>query len=151
MVNMISFKNTIERIPDISCGFRNGLGALGANSRYVTVASTRLLEGSVDIDGCTEKAYPHENRWDYVISYSGKAFFLEVHPATEGEVKVIAAKRVWLLSWLKQKADALNSYPMGTPRLTWVHSGKCGLSKTSTEYRRAALMGLVPTNLLRLK
>lgn len=151
MANMNSFKNTIEKTPDISTGYRSGLGALGANSKYVTATSTHLLEGSVDIDGCTEKLYPHANRWDYVISYNGKAFFLEVHPATGGEVKVVAAKREWLLSWLKQKASALNSYPVGSPKLTWVHSGKCGLSKTSTEYRRAALVGLIPTNILRLK
>ena len=147
---MNNFEKAVVAVTDVAEGYRQGLTALGADSRYVTVACTRKLEGSVDIDTCTKERYPNDNRWDYVISYSGMAFFMEVHPATGGMVKEMEAKLKWLKEWLKQKALPLDVYPVGSPRFNWIHSGKCGLAKTSPEYRRAAMMGMIPQKSLRL-
>ncbi len=147
---MNSFEKAVAAVPDVAGGYCQGLAALGSDSRYVTVGNTRNIDGSVDIDTCTKTLYPDANRWDYAISYAGKAYFMEIHPATGGMVKEMEAKLAWLKLWLKQKAKPLEAYPAGSPRFSWVHSGKCGLSKTSTEYRRAALMGLIPRKDLRL-
>lgn len=147
---MNNFETTVVAIPDIADGYRKGLGALGADSSVVSVKSPKMIDGSVNIDNCTQKLYPNDNRWDYVLSYKGKAYFVEVHPATEGEVKVMEAKLNWLKKWLKQKARLLDDYPKGTPRFTWVHSGKCGIAKTSKEYKKAAMLGLVLKNRLSL-
>lgn len=152
METMNKFERIVVQVPDIVGGYSQGLKALvGKYSQYVAVADSRSIDGSVDIDACTEDKYPAENRWDYVISYQGRAYYLEIHPATNGSVKEVEAKLKWLKNWLSQKAVALNGYPSGMPRFTWVHSGKCGLSKTSTEYKRASILGMAPTNILRLK
>lgn len=149
---MNKFEQTVSVVSDIAGGYRRGLGALsGAYSKYVGAADNRMIDGSVDIDNCTKNKYPSANRWDYVISYSGKAYYLEVHPATEGTVKEMEAKLKWLKDWLKSKAIALDEYPSGKPRFTWVHSGKCGLSKTSSEFKKAAMLGLILSNGLKLK
>ena len=147
---MNSFEKVIVAVPDIANGYCQGLAALKSDSKYVLVRDTRKLDGSVDIDTCTKSIYHDANRGDYVVSYDRKAFFLEIHPATGGMVKEMEAKLAWLKQWLKQKAGALDDYPSGMPRFNWVHSGKCGLSKTSTEYRRAAIMGLIPKKNLQL-
>lgn len=148
---MNDFEKVVIAVADIAMGFRQGLQALGNNSVFVNVTESRLLDGSTDIDTCTRNLYPNAHRWDYVISYKGKAYYLEVHPATGGTVKEMESKITWLKCWLKQKATALDAYPSGVPRFSWVHSGKCGLSKTSTEYRRAAMIGLIPARMLNLE
>ena len=148
---MNKFASAVAKVPDIAGGYRQGLQALGSYSRYVSASNDRLVDGSVDIDGCTKEKYPKDNRWDFVISYNSSSYYLEVHPATGGEVQVMASKLIWLKNWLTKKAEALNSYPSGSPKFTWVHSGKCGLTKGSTEYKRAAMLGLIPKRNLALK
>lgn len=148
---MSSFEAVVKTVPDISNGYKSGLGALGANSRYVSVKDTRKLDGSVDIDACTHSKYPDEHRWDYVFSYGERAFFVEVHPATGGSVKEMKAKLEWLQTWLKQQAKPLDDYSSGKPRFSWISSGKCGLLKSSPEYRRAAMLGLLPVKMIVLR
>lgn len=48
------FQQAVESTPDINNGFRNGLQALGSNAQRITAQDTRKLEGSVDIDACTQ-------------------------------------------------------------------------------------------------
>ena len=146
---MNDFEKTIAKVPEIAYGYCRGLKALKHDSQYV-FADSRLLDGSVNIDDCTKCKYPSSNRWDYVISYKGQAYFLEVHPATNGSVKEVIAKLMWVKGWLKEVAYELDLYPSGTPRFNWVHSGKCGLLKSSKEYKKAAMFGLVPVNKLNL-
>lgn len=150
MVNMNSFETAVKATADIADSYEKGLGALGSDSKYVAIEKkeTRLIDGSVDIDNSTKDRYPDDERWDYVISFKGKAFFMEIHPATAGEVKKMEGKLKWLMQWLKQNAPLLDQYPQGKPRFSWIHSGKGGLPKTAPEYRRAALMGIPPVNLL---
>lgn len=124
---------------------------MGTNSRYVSTKDTRKLDGSVDIDTCTHDNYPDEPRWDYVLSYDKRAYFVEVHPTTGGTVKEMEAKLKWLKAWLKQEAKPLDDYPSGKRRFTWVSSGKCGLLKSSPEYRRAAMLGLLPVKTMALR
>jgi len=147
---MNSFEAAVSSVGDLLDGFCPGLRALGANSRYILAKETRKVDGSVDIDACTHDKYPDDHRWDYVLSYDGKAYFVEIHPATGGKVKEMEAKLIWLKRWLKQQAEALDVYPAGTPRFTWVRSGKCGLLKSSPEYRKAATLGLVPVKEMKL-
>ena len=78
---------------DIAMGWK----PWGMHSHFIMTASPRFIDRSVDIDDCTRKLYPNGNRWDYVISYRGKAYYLEVHPATAEKVKEVIAKKQWLL------------------------------------------------------
>ena len=139
---MNKFEDVIKTVTDIADAYCPGVKALGAYTAYVKTKLPRLIEGSVDIDACTEKLYPNANRWDYVISFKGKAYYLEVHPATAGEVRNVVAKKAWLVDWLGKKAKALDAYPSAKQKFTWVPSGKFGLSKTSREYRMIATRGL---------
>lgn len=148
---MNNFEKIVSETHDISKGYCSGLSALKSDASYVVVNAPRQLDGSVDIDTCTKALYPKESRWDYVVSYNGKAFFMEVHPATVGEIKEVEKKLGWLKQWLEDKAKSLGAYPYGVPRFTWVHSGKCGLSKESREYKRMAQKGLVLRKRLELK
>lgn len=139
-----AFQETVEKVEDIKTAYKSGLQALGADASLINVEKTRNLDGSVDVDSTTEALYPDDNRWDYVFSYEGKAYYVEVHPAYTGEVKKVVAKKTWLLNWLVTKAMALNSYPSASPRLYWIQSGKCAILPNSPEYKQAAAAGLIP-------
>ncbi len=146
------FQQTIEGVVDVQHAYHSGLSALKQfDALKVTIDSPRLLDGSVDIDSSTKSKYPDAKRWDYVLSFAGKAFYVEVHPATNGEVKEIKAKKAWLEQWLREKASALNDYPSAVPRYYWIQSGKCGILKNSPEYFCAAKEGLLPQSRLVLK
>lgn len=86
------FQLAVESTPDIKIGFRDGLQALGTNAQRITAQNTRKLEGSVDIDACTQSLYPNEARWDYAVGYDKKAYFFEVHPADTSNVKEMIKK-----------------------------------------------------------
>jgi len=144
------FQITVQSVPDISKAYNPGLQALGSYASYVKTKDTRNIEGSVDIDSAVQHLYPDSNRWDYVVSYGGCAYYIEVHPATDGEVKKVIAKRDWLIGWLKSKAVKLNGYPSAKPMFYWIQSGKCGITKNSIEYKKAAMAGMLPKPVLSL-
>lgn len=118
----MTFKEAIQNTSEITHCYKSGLQALGANSSKVLVKETRMLTGSVDIDSCLKKLYPNENRWDYVFGYNKQIYYLEVHPATTGEVKKIVEKIKWLTSWIKSSAKNLEDL-MKQSSFHWVSSG----------------------------
>ena len=139
-----NFQKVVMSVTDIKSAYEVGLKAMNGNSSLINVKSTCLIDGSVDIDKAVCLLYPNDSRWDYVLSYDGKAYYIEVHPAYTGEVKCLIAKKRWLLNWLQTKAQPLNNYPSATPRLYWLQSGKGALLKNTPEYRQAAIEGLIP-------
>ena len=73
-----NFQKAVEGTPDISTGYRSGLQALKRIERSSVVATdTRRLDGSLDIDTAVQEKYPNDNRWDYVIGYSGKVCYVK--------------------------------------------------------------------------
>lgn len=102
----MSFEKTVKSVPAIAPSLRNGLQAMGANSRLVRPTDPRGCEGSIDLDDCYSKLQPQASRWDYAIGYKGKSYFVEVHPAN-GQVTEIIAKCTWLRSWLKEEGAPL--------------------------------------------
>lgn len=140
-----AFQTAVESVSDLVSAYRKGLQALeNGDAGCVKVGNYRLVDGSVNIDVALNRKYPEANRWDYVFSYNGKAYYVEVHPATDGQVKVMMAKKKWLIDWLQIEAQSLDAYPSASPRLYWIQSGRNGLTKGSIEYRRAAQTGLLP-------
>ena len=142
----MNFKEVVEKTPDIAGAFKCGLSAVKQSERKSIIIKTpRLVDGSVDIDGATKALYANESRWDYVIGYDGKAYFVEVHPANTKNVVEMEGKLRWVQKWLEEHAKELNSYPCGNPRFLWAatHSG-VHILKTSPEYRRAASLGIIP-------
>ena len=103
-----TFKVAVVAIPDISHGYRDGLQALsGADVKRVSVADTRKISGSVDIDECTRHLYPESPRWDYAIGYGCKVYFAEVHSASPRCVDDVVSKKHWLDGWLNERACKL--------------------------------------------
>lgn len=139
------FKFAIESTPDLKDGYREGLKAMGNNSVKVSVAGRDGLMGSCDIDGCTKSLYPEAARWDYVIGYKQKAWFVEVHPASTSNVDDMIKKVVWLERWLKDKGRELTAMRRDHVHY-WVPSGKVRITKTSRQYRALAKHGLRITN-----
>jgi len=103
----MSFKKDVESIKDINACYKPGLQALSGDSEKVKCKKTRDLDGSVNLDDCVKSKYPNDPRWDYIISYKDQNYFIEVHPASTGEVKEIIKKITWLKRWLKKKGKIL--------------------------------------------
>lgn len=128
----MSFEDKVKATGEISGCYEAGLQALdGNNSKSILVNETRDLDGSVNLDNCTLRKYQNANRWDYIIGYKNEAFFVEVHPASSGEVKEIVKKVKWLKKWLKTKASQINSIKAKQQPFRWVASGKIAITKNS--------------------
>lgn len=135
MQSNTTFQIAVANTSDIKIGFCNGLQALKGNSRFITVSKPRLLEGSVDIDHCTKNLYPNDARWDYVVGYDGKTYFLEIHPANSSDIKEVIKKAQWLDNWLNSKATHLKSIAANNAYY-WIASGKFNILKNSPQYRQ---------------
>jgi hypothetical protein len=83
------FIEAVGKCAEVSPALKFGLSALGSNSARIKPRDTKRCEGSIDLDTHLKDAYPSDARWDYVLGYDGRSYFVEVHPATEGEVKVV--------------------------------------------------------------
>ncbi len=136
---------------DVKACYQQGLRAMGRNSSKVELSDTRKADGSLDVDACVARLYPDENRWDYVLGYDGKAYFVEIHPAQTSEISIVLKKLQWLKDWLNGKASAINQLKAKerTP-FYWVQSGKFNILKTSRQYRELVNAGLLPIAKLKL-
>lgn len=131
------FKEAVVKTEDIKSCYWEGLKALKKNSAKVKVSDTRKLEGSVDIDTCTRARYPDANRWDYMLSYNGRLFFAEVHPAKSGEIEMLFNKLDWLIEWFNNKAPELKKLKEETNEpFYWIATKGVALLKTSPQYRK---------------
>ena len=128
------FRELIQASTHLS--FRLGLQALGSNSNYISAQDTRAIEGSVDIDSCFSNRYPNSPRWDYIIGYSGKVYFIEIHPATDGEVDLIIRKSKWVRTWIDQNLKEFNI--LKKEPFLWVASGKVSILRGSNKARLLA-------------
>jgi len=138
----MSFKRDVEKIREISTCYQKGLRALAGYSKRVKCNDTSNIGGSVHLDECVKEIYPDSARWDYIVSHQNQNFFIEVHPATTGEVKVVINKVRWLKKWLKVKAVALNNNKARNQPFRWVSSGKVAIAKKSKYARQLAQNGI---------
>lgn len=146
------FKKAVESTDDVKSGYCKGLKALKKIDRSkVSCSDTSKLDGSLDIDTNVMALYPDSDRWDYVISYSGKVCYCEVHPAETSEVTKMIGKLAWLKQWLKGKAPAINALPTCTFKYVWVSSGRVNVLPSSREAKRISGSGILITSRLNLK
>jgi len=70
---------------------------------------------SVDLDVALRQHYPNAPRWDYGVQWrrgkSEQIAWVEVHPATSGEVAAFLRKLEWLKGWLQQGAAQCQALP----------------------------------------
>ena len=133
----VSFKNSVRKCMDIKDALKSGLSALKANSKYVKVTNTKLLDGSVDIDEAVRDKYPEDSRWDYVVGYANEAFFIEVHPAATSNIDDMVKKVKWLKNWLASSAPDLKSLHK-IEVYYWIPSGRVSILKGSVQDRKIA-------------
>lgn len=145
-----AFKAAVEQYAEIRMCYQPGLQALGNDSNKVTVADTRLCDGSVFIDKCLEETYANASRWDYVFAYNGRVVFVEVHPAETTEVNVILKKLEWLKRWLRDQAPSIEAMKDATHPFYWVASGRTNIHKGSPQYRCAAQARILPVSRINL-
>jgi len=119
---MMTFKQAVEGCDcsSVSTAYRKGLqGLKGEHRQKIKIADTRNLTGSLDLDAALKGTPKHCNktRWDYGIGYKrpdqAKEYvvWVEVHPATSGEVKKMLLKLAWLKKWLKTECTKLGELP----------------------------------------
>lgn len=138
-----TFKSIVQAIPAIAGAYREGLQALESkDAGKVKPQNPRKLSGSVYLDKCLKTANPHDARWDYVIGYREKAYFVEVHPANTSNVDEVVKKKKWLDVWLKTNALDLKAMMAGTSYY-WIASGKVAILPNSPQARKIAKNKLV--------
>ncbi|MEY3368321.1 MAG: hypothetical protein RI973_1476 [Bacteroidota bacterium] len=146
-----SFKLAVEATADVGHCYKPGLKALGAHSGKVMPAVSRFCSGSVDLDLCTHDKYPSDPRWDYILGYEGKAYFVEVHPAQSSEVPVVVKKLNWLKNWLELKAPEIKAIKASLHPFVWLQTNGMHLLRETPQYRAAAQHGILPRRVLRLQ
>lgn len=138
-----TFKSIVQAIPAIAGAYREGLQALESkDAGKVKPQNPRKLSGSVYLDKCLKTTNPHDAHWDYVIGYSEKAYFVEVHPANTSNVDEVVKKKKWLDVWLKTNALDLKAMMAGTGYY-WIASGKVAILPNSPQARKIAKNKLV--------
>lgn len=138
-----TFKSIVQAIPAIAGAYREGLQALESkDAGKVKPQNPRKLSGSVYLDKCLKTTNPHDARWDYVIGYREKAYFVEVHPANTSNVDEVVKKKKWLDVWLKTNALDLKEMMAGTSYY-WIASGKVAILPNSPQARKIAKNKLV--------
>lgn len=138
-----TFKSIVQAIPAIAGAYREGLQALESkDAGKVKPQNPRKLSGSVYLDKCLKTTNPHDARWDYVIGYSEKAYFVEVHPANTSNVDEVVKKKKWLDVWLKTNALDLKAMMAGTSYYR-IASGKVAILPNSPQARKIAKNKLV--------
>lgn len=142
----MNFRPAVVETTEIKDAFCAGLQALRhADRQHVSAHDTRRLTGSVDVDTSLKVRYPRESRWDYAVGHQPAnrddemVYWIEIHPASDGDVKVVIAKLQWLKGWLKDQAPALDAMPR---EFIWVSSGKTSFTLASPQQKRFALLGL---------
>lgn len=142
----MTFEDAVGQAEGLEEAWREGLGALRrADKERINAADTRRLAGSVDVDTAFEKKFPEAPRWDYGIGYrpanlkEDVAYWVEIHPASAGDIKQVLAKLAWLKSWLSEHAVELNALRR---EFIWVSSGKTSFTLTAPQQKRFALFGL---------
>jgi hypothetical protein len=143
----LTFQRAVEQTPDLKGAWREGLKALREIDRNrVDAQDTRRIKGSVDVEEALVASYPGERQWDYAVGFhptnlGGEVvvYRLEVHPAKDGEVRVVLEKLQFLKKWLRERGTKLNTMRRA---FIWVSSGKTSFTLTAPQQKQFALHGL---------
>ena len=145
----MSFKKAVQaEPPPVNGAYRIGKRALENRHReLVTCKDSRRLTGSIDLDSALARqpGYANAPRWDYGLGYrpaterQEQAVWIEVHPATTGEVAAVLKKLQWLQDWLNDGAGCLKRITDRTNsdiRFVWLASADVSILRNSPQARR---------------
>jgi len=142
----VKFKTAVTTTVGLEAAYQSGLRALRNTDRERLAArNPRQLSGSVNLDEALQHRFPQSPRWDYAVGLSlgqrqsDKVFWIEVHPATDGQIGSVLAKLQWLKRWLVAARSPLNAMER---EFVWISSGKTALTAQSPQVKRMAMQGL---------
>jgi hypothetical protein len=142
----VTFKRAVNATPHLQNAWMPGLGALRAQDRpHIIAEDTRLLKGSVDVDGALQQHQPDAHRWDFAIAYRHSnrqqdcVYWVEMRTAIDKEVKVVLDKLHWLRTWLATDGRLLRQFERD---FVWVSSGATSFTYTAPKIKQLAQQGL---------
>ena len=139
------FRQAVEGTPGLQSTYRRGLQAVRTrDKRKIICRDGANVAGSVNIDAALERELPSGPRWDYAIGMIGRSnqdriVWIEVHPASSSDVKVVLAKLDWLTGWLAITATKLRRLEN---KKVWLATGPVAIPKGSRQARWLASKGL---------
>jgi hypothetical protein len=142
------FKQVVEAVPQLRGAYRPGLQALkGEHRERIQCNDTRRLAGSLDPDSSLQKSLPDEPRWDYgvgvrVSQHADCCHWVEVHPATEGDVEDVLKKHDWLKTWLAQHAPGLLGMTATEKGYVWIATKTIGFRQGSPKAKQLEAGGV---------
>lgn len=142
----MKFEALVSKIPEIRSCFQPGLRGLGRNSGKIEVSNSRGLDGSVNLDECTKKIYPSQNRWDYIVGYQKKIYFFEIHPASSSHIDTMINKKKWLMDWVNKNGKIIKNHIGGQKAYQWIATGRVGITRNSSQARKLAQNGITFPN-----
>jgi hypothetical protein len=147
----VSFKKAVGQTLHLEKAWCAGLLALRAEDKpHIVPEDTRRLRGSVDVDKALQKVEPNANRWDFGIAYQHAdlkeefVYWVELHTASDSQVKVVIRKAEWLRRWLGNGKNPLNDFQR---EFIWVSSGATTFTLTSPQKKTMAAAGLMHSGL----
>lgn len=140
------FREKVESIPALDGYWKEGLQALRPEDKpHIEAENPRQLRGSVDVDKAYQKRAPQDNRWDFAIAYQHSnrkdevVYWVELHTASDSQIKVVIKKAKWLLEWLRNEGKPLSNFENS---LVWVASGPTSFTRSSQQMKQIAQAGL---------
>ena len=144
----MKFQNAVSNSRGVEKACQPGLQALLERDRdRLSCDDTRKISGSLNLDAALATIYPEQPRWDYGIGIkktktADRAIWMEVHPATAGEVKSMIAKLRWLKNWLQNYAPDLMGLTDRNIPYVWIASGSVSFQRNSSQARELAAAGI---------
>lgn len=142
----MSFKKVVVSIPALKKAWNPGLQALRPEDKpHIEAEDSRRITGSVDVDTAYRKLMPQSNRWDFGISFQHSnrkkevVYWVELHTASDSQVKVVIKKAAWLLQWLRNQGHPLAAFEK---EIVWVSSGSTSFTRSSPQRKLMAQAGL---------
>jgi hypothetical protein len=142
------FKQVVEAVPRLRGAYRPGLQAVkGEYRERIQCNDTRRLAGSLDLDSSLQNGLPNAPRWDYgigvrVSQHPDRCHWVEVHPATEGDVKDVLKKHDWLKTWLAQHAPGLLGMTATEQGYVWIATKAIGFRQGSPKAKQLGAVGI---------
>lgn len=144
--NTSAFCEAVKK-SDLKTGCKPGLRAVKETLGIIKPT------GSIDLDTAKKMVEPNSSRWDYGISCkldtTEFAIWVEVHPASTGEVSSIINKLEWLQNWLKQEQQTdlykltRASQQININPFIWVHTNSgVDIREGSPQEKRLKAIGI---------